>query len=113
MLKQIVPELSRADMQEIVDLQRKEYHLIGSQRSIPGLTLYEYDLTTGDIRKADLKKEVSLTVDGLVETTKKAHTRDLCLYVQALNPDNAMRKLLKLLKRNNVRKELFKQQNNG
>lgn len=113
MLQHIVPELSRADMQEIVDLQRKEYHLIGTQKSIPGLTLYEYDLTTGDIKRAVLKKEMFLTVDGSVNTVKKAHTRDLCLYVQALNPNNAMKKVLKLLKRNNVRKELFKQQNNG
>ena len=107
-MNQIVPELSRADLQELVDQQRKEYRLIGSQKHIPGLVLYEYDLTTGDLRPADVKTTLSLTVDGKLDSSRKVNSKELCLYVQALNKENAMRKVRTMLRRKSMRKELFK-----
>ena len=107
-MNQIVPELSRADLQELVDQQRKEYRFIGSQKHIPGLVLYEYDLTTGDLRPADVKTTLSLTVDGKLDSSRKVNSKELCLYVQALNKENAMRKVRTMLRRKSMRKELFK-----
>ena len=107
-MNQIVPELSRVDMQELVDQQRKEYRLIGSQKHIPGLVLYEYDLTTGELRPADVKTTLSLTVDGKLDSSRKVNSKELCLYVQALNKENAMRKVRTMLRRKSMRKELFK-----
>lgn len=107
-MNQIVPELSRADLQELVDQQRKEYRLIGSQKHIPGLVLYEYDLTTGELRPADVKTTLSLTVDGKLDSSRKVNSKELCLYVQALNKENAMRKVRTMLRRKSMRKELFK-----
>lgn len=107
-MNQIVPELSRADLQELVDQQRKEYRLIGSQKHIPGLVLYEYDLTTGELRPADVKTTLSLTVDGKLDSSRKVNSKELCLYVQALNKENAMRKVRIMLRRKSMRKELFK-----
>ena len=107
-MNQIVPELSRVDMQELVEQQRKEYRLIGSQKHILGLVLYEYDLTTGELRPADVKTTLSLTVDGKLDSSRKVNSKELCLYVQALNKENAMRKVRTMLRRKSMQKELFK-----
>lgn len=112
-MKLIVPELTRADAQELVAEQRKEFRLIGSQRRIPGLLLFEYDLTTGDLRRASMKTEIALTVDGKLDKTHEVRSRDLCLYVQALNEKNAMKKVLQMLRSRYVRKRLFKTRENG
>ena len=117
-MKAIVPEvslqiLSRQIMQEMVDEQRKEFKLIGSQKRIPGLILFEYDLTTGEIRQASMKKVIQLNMDGTTGAKSRVDSKDLCLYVQALNEENARRKVAQLLRRKTVRKQLFNPQNNG
>ena len=109
-MKQIVPELTRPDALELVQQQRKEYRLIGSQRRIPGLILFEYDLTTGELRRASMKTEIGLTLDGKLNRTSKVNSRELCLYIQAINEQNAMRKVQQLLKRKSVRDGLLRPQ---
>jgi hypothetical protein len=112
-MKQIVPELSRAAAQELVDEQRKEYRLVGSVKRVPGLILFEYDLTTGELSRADMKKELELTIDGRLNKNHNVSSKSLCLYIQAINEQNAMRKVQQLLKRKSVRNQLLKPQNNG
>jgi len=112
-MKQIVPELTRADAQELVAEQRKEFRLIGSQRRIPGLILFEYDLTTGELGRASMKTEIALTVDGKLDKSREVMSRELCLYVQAINEQNAMRKVRQMLRRQSVIKRLFKPRENG
>ena len=112
-MKSFVPELSRSDMVELVDEQRKEYRLIGSQRRIPGLILFEYDLTTGELRRASMKKEVQLTIGGTIIKNTTVNSKDLCLYIQSLNEENAMRKVHKMLRRKSTRESLLKHQKNG
>lgn len=112
-MKQIVPEISRADALELVAEQRKEFRLLGSQRRVPGLILFEYDLTTGDLRRASMKTEIALTIDGKLDKTREVMSRDLCLYVQALNEKNAMKKVRQMLRRKSVRERLFKPRENG
>ena len=112
-MKSIVPELSRSDMLELVAEQRKEFRLIGSQKRIPGLTLFEYDLTTGELRHASMKKEIQLEMDGATGAKARVDAKALCLYIQALNEENAMRKVHKMLRRKEVRETILKQQKNG
>lgn len=112
-MKPIVPELSRPELQELVAERRKEYRLIGSEKPIPGLTLFEYDLTTGELRRASVKKEVRLFIDGTTGSKSRVDTRDLCLYIQALNEANALRKVQQLLRRKSIRQQLFNSNNNG
>lgn len=109
-MKQIVPELTRPDALELVQQQRKEFRLIGSQRRIPGLILFEYDLTTGELRRASMKTEIGLTLDGKLDRTRQVNSRELCLYIQAINEQNAMRKVQQMLKRKSVRDELLRPQ---
>lgn len=112
-MKQIVPELTRTEAQELVAEQRKEFALIGSQMRIPGLILFEYDMTTGELRRASVDRKISLHLDGTVGADNKVSARDLCLYIQALNEQNAMRKVHQMLQRKTVRKKLLKPGTNG
>lgn len=93
--------------------QRKEYRLIGSQKRIPGLILFEYDLTTGELRRASMKKEVQLNLDGTMGAKSRVDSKELCLYVQAINEQNAMRKVKQMLRRKTTRQKLLKPQDNG
>lgn len=109
----IVPGLSRTAAQELVDEQRKEYRFIGSERRIPGLILWEYDLTTGELRRAPMKKEIELTMDGSLNKSSKVEAGLLCLYIQAINQENAMRKVRQMLRRKSVREKVLNLKKNG
>ena len=113
MVKHIVPELSRTDALELVAEQRKEFRLIGSQKRLPGLILFEYDLTTGELRRASQTMEIAIGLDGTPSMKTKVGARELCLYVQALNERNAMRKVYNMLGRKSVRKKLLNTRKNG
>ena len=70
--------------------------------------MFEYDLTTGELRQAPMKKELQLTIDGRLNKNNKVEAGQFCLYVQAINQENAMRKVRSMLRRKSVRQELFK-----
>lgn len=109
----IVPELTRTAAQELVAEQRKEFRLIGSQKRIPGLILFEYDLATGELQRASMKKEIEMNLDGTVGAKSRVDSRDMCLYIQAINEQNALRKVKQLLRRKSVREQLLKPKSNG
>lgn len=109
----VVPELSRQDALELVEEQRKEYRLVMQQRQIPGLILFEYDLTTGELRRPSMKKELQLCEDGSLGVKSRVDSNDFCLYVQAINEQNALRKVKQMLRRKSTRDQLFKQRRNG
>ena len=96
-----------ATPEEIVAEQRKEISRIGTVRRLPGLKLYEYDLTTGEIREADVQTEATLKLDGPMGRTGKVDAKELCLYVQALNLPNAVRKFRELLRRKSVQNKIL------
>lgn len=81
--------------------QRKEIKLIGQQRKVPGLTLWEYSEKTGLIEKAKFKKD-TLAITSLsmspesITNTHKVVVNEFCVYVQALNLKNAIKVLKRL-----------------
>ena len=97
-----------ATPEEIVAEQRKEISRIGTVRRLPGLKLYEYDLTTGEIREADVETEAALKLYGPVGKTGRVEAKELCLYVQALNRQNAIRKFYEMTRRKSVQKKILK-----
>ena len=112
-MKSIVPELDLASKQELVDEQRKEYTFLGSIRWVPGLILFEYDLTTGELRRPSMKNELILTDSGVLNKNHRVNQTSFCLYIQALNEQNALRKVRQLLKRKSIRNQLLNPQKNG
>ena len=98
----------RISPEELVAEQRKEFVRIGSQRRIPGLTLYEYDLTTGEIREASVETEATLRMNGPIGRSGRVDAKQLCLYVQALNIENARRKFRAMTLRKTVQNKILK-----
>jgi hypothetical protein len=85
-------EQEKTDKVEIVSQvqQKKQIKLIGSQRAIPGLTLWQFNTSTKLLTKAKFK-QTNFNLDG-----SKRHQvviEDSCIYFQALNRKNALRKL--------------------
>ena len=100
------PQVSIAP-EELVSEQRKEFSRVGTVRRLPGLTLFEMDLTTGEIREADVETEATIRLDGPVGRTGKVDARSLCLYVQALNKENAARKFRAMMRRKGVQNKIL------
>ena len=80
--------------------QKKEIRFIGSQRSVPGHTLFEYNYATKELNKAKFKIDTleikSLSIEHLKLNHKKVIVNENCYYLQALNQKNAIKKLKKI-----------------
>jgi hypothetical protein len=80
--------------------QKKEIKLIGRQRKVRGLTLFEYNEVTKALEIAKYKKQdyslESLSLDpSKLKISNKVEVNEHCIYFQALNRKNAERKLIK------------------
>jgi hypothetical protein len=105
-MKELENQPQKKDSIEIIAQAevKKEIKLIGSQRVIPGLTLWQFNLISGVLTKALFKSE-----DLVLDFTKHNPAKDLakrkkviieenCVYFQALNTKNA----LKVLRRKKI-----------
>ena len=76
--------------------QQQEFRMIGSQRRIPGLTLWCINLKTGEIKAAPVKREC---VVNLKTRQPEYKTRIViepnCLYRQCLNRKSFVKRLIK------------------
>lgn len=81
---------------EAEDLKKREYHLIDSQRRQRGHTLYSFNLKTREIKVVEIKHEISLNIDGTVDTEKRVSVEQDCIYVQALNIKNCIKRLKRM-----------------
>lgn len=104
--------LKQEEQIEIVkqDIHKKELKFLGSTRKIPGLILWEFNKTDKTITQATFKKvdyvldnlkrnpDGTLALAGPIKIRSKVETKENCIYVQALNKQNAM----KVLKRNKL-----------
>ena len=97
----IVPEIEPGIRQEVRAEKHMLWRMIGSLRRIAGLTLYEYDLTTGELSVVELDRRVEVGLDAKPFFHTKAQYRELCLYVQATNRGNAMKKVRRILRDSN------------
>ncbi len=102
-MKELFRDSFDSNKVEIVEekQQKKEIKLIGQQRKIRGLTLWEFNEVTHKITRAKFKK-VNAFISGtsssaaLVTDTHKVVVGEHCVYVQALNYKNAVKHLKKL-----------------
>ena len=91
-------ELRDKEQTEIVKQAavKKEARLIGSQLKVPGHTLFEYNTLTKTLEKATFKKQ-DLVLKYLDISTLHINSRvefkSDCIYVQALNKKNALKRL--------------------
>ena len=84
------------DKIEVKKKQEKEITLLNSERKIKGLRLYEYDKKTGLIVSAEYQQNETFVIGQDAES--KVHIKPGCIYVQAMNKENALKKVRKILK---------------
>lgn len=84
------------DKVELQQQKKHEFKFIGRQRTIPGHTMFSFNIETGEI------KEASMTIDAAIDakTYKPVRIRKLqieknCVYRQALNRKNFIKRLLR------------------
>ena len=100
-MKGILPTLQseheEATRTEQVVKKQKEYKLVGSQRKVAGHTLFEFNKSTKEIKAADIKRECIIDFGANKPIYKtKTDMHENCIYIQALNIKNAIKKLKKL-----------------
>lgn len=79
--------------------QEKQIKLIGKQRKVPGLTLWEFNEKTKELKPATYKP-IAVFISSSLTSTETTRTfrcvvNENCLYFQALNQNNALKKLKK------------------
>jgi len=99
-MKDFVPEIKVRE-EQVIQAEEKRENLIGSLQSTPGLTLWEIEIETREVRAAEFE-EVNVDIKEGKEggLRKKLLMKKKCFYVEALNKKNALRKMDKQLKRN-------------
>ncbi len=81
--------------------QKKEFKLMNSQRRIPGLTLFEFNIGTKKLVKAQFKTDETLELKSLslspeeLQEHAKVIINDNCAYFQALNDRSARKRMVR------------------
>lgn len=88
---------------EIVAPAKLEYKKIGTIILKPGMTLFSFSFETGILQPVKIdRKETMIGFDGNPVRNARAEYDPKSIYIQALNMKNAERKVIKLLKENNL-----------
>ena len=86
-------ETKRRPEQEKVQQQKKQYTLLGSMRKkSKNHKLWELDLKKMELKEVFLEAKAIVDTKGKTHICSRATYRDGCMYVQALNRENAARK---------------------
>jgi hypothetical protein len=98
-MREITNELQESKIEiQTEKEQRKEIKLIGQQRRVRGHILWEFNEKTRELQPATYKKE-DVVITSLAPTpealTKRSKVviKENCHYFQALNRENALKKL--------------------
>lgn len=82
---------------EIQKQVKQEYKLIGSMSYQKGHTLFEYNVKTKSIKKATYKMiEDTIQFNSIPLQKRELVIKQDCYYLQALNMNNALKKLRKI-----------------
>lgn len=83
---------------EQLERQKQEQRYLGSLLRLPGMRLYEFNYKTGECREVGTETKLELDVTSGQPVTRrsaKVQWNPDCVYLQALNHRNAIRKLVK------------------
>lgn len=96
----LTPHLQEKDIDglrtEQVQKKKNEFHLVGEERRIKGHTLFCFNEVTKKLKVAPMNQECMLGFDGSVIYKNNVTVEKDCVYVQALNEKNAIKKLRKM-----------------
>lgn len=80
--------------------QKQEHRFLGTMIRRPGLTLFEYDSKSKIVRAAEVNTQHFYSYNAKrnkfsISSTPRVQARNGCMYFQALNLKNAIRKVRK------------------
>lgn len=76
---------------------QREYKRVGQVRLKKGLSLFYYDVVTGEVGKVEITKKVSVGMNKKAIHQKQAQHNENHIYTQALNMKNAVKKFKKIV----------------
>lgn len=83
--------------------QKKEQKMIGSMRHRKGMTLFAINIVTGEVKPAEYVKQNIITweqalrlIHNQSDTTRRVLVEKNCVYIEALNAENAWKKYKKM-----------------
>ena len=80
---------------EVVDKQKQEFHLLGRERKVPGHTMFSINLRTGEIKEADIEEKTEVVYKQGQVTKRRLVIEKDCIYRQALNKKNFIKRLIR------------------
>lgn len=89
----IADKINEGVRQEQVQKKKNEFHFIGDERKVKGHTLFAYNTVTKEIKPAPINESVSIGMDLQPVYQHRVCVKKDCIYVQALNAKNALKKL--------------------
>lgn len=96
----LTPHLQEKDIDDLrteqVQKKKNEFHLVGEERRVKGHTLFCFNVVTKKIKVAPMNHECMLGLDGSVIYKHNVTVEKDCVYIQALNQKNAIKKLNKM-----------------
>lgn len=96
----LTPHLQEKDIDDLrteqVQKKKNEFHLVGEERRVKGHTLFCFNEVTKKIKVAPMNQECMLGLDGSVIYKNNVTVERDCVYIQALNQKNAIKKLNKM-----------------
>lgn len=87
--------------------QRQEYKFVNSIQHQPGHILFSINTLTGEIKEAEFQKEEQITWEQAkmikegVGSPRKVIIEKNCVYIEALNKENALKRYKRMQKGNN------------
>lgn len=92
----LTPHLQEKDIDDLrteqVQKKKNEFHWVGEERRVKGHTLFCFNEVTKKIKVAPMNQECMLGLDGSVIYKHNVTVEKDCVYIQALNQKNAIKK---------------------
>ena len=93
----IVTDIPIKEKTEIHAEAAKEFKLIGSMKHRAGLTLFEFNYRTFELKKVKIDIQIVVGMDGKPIKKMKAYQNKDCYYFEKLNEKNAINHIKKIL----------------
>lgn len=95
MISGVVTEADILSKSEVETVQQKKNELkhIGSLKKVPGHTLFSFNYDTGEIKRAEFERNVTLNIYGQPIYEERVLVEKSCYYEQALNEKNFIKRL--------------------
>ena len=98
----IVPDIPSLGIPSTQQEERKapaEFRFVGSVRRVRGHTIFSFNWKTGEWKQAPLQREAKVGMDGKPVFKTIVAREPNCVYIQALNLENAKKRLRRDIER--------------